>query len=115
MVVLWLQLLGWMKKSSTICSSYKGKGLVVIANFNSPKQIVISGTKDAVFETIKKAKNSGAKLAIELKVSGAFHSPLMEPAREALIKIVDSIKFKDPQYPFFNNVDGKILSGRSKN
>ena len=61
-----------------------------------------------------KSKNSGAKLAIELKVSGAFHSPLMEPARQALIKIVDSIKFKDPQYPFFNNVDGKILSRGQK-
>ena len=115
MVVLWLQLLDWMKKKfKLICSSYKGKGLVVIANFNSPNQIVISGTKDAVFETMEKAKDSGAKLAIELKVSGAFHSPLMEPAREALIKIVDSIKFKNPKYPFFNNVDGKILSDGQK-
>lgn len=102
------------EKVQLICSSYKGKGLVVIANFNSPKQMVISGTKDAVFETIKKAKENGAKLAVELKVSGAFHSPLMEPARDALIKIVDSIKFKDPQYPFFNNVNGKILSGGQK-
>ena len=98
------------EKVQVICSSYKGKGIVVIANFNSPNQIVISGSRDAVFETIEKAKNSGAKLAIELKVSGAFHSPLMQPAREALIEIVDSIKFKDPIYPFFNNVDGKILS-----
>ena len=98
------------KEIQLICSSYKGEGLVVIANYNSPKQFVISGTTDAVFETIEKAKDSGAKLAIELKVSGAFHSPLMKPAREALIRIVDSIKFKDPQYPFFNNVDGKILS-----
>ena len=97
-----------------ICTSYKGNGLVVIANFNSPKQIVVSGTKDAIFETIQKAKDSGAKLAIELKVSGAFHSPLMKPARQALIRILDSIKFKDPQCPFFNNVDGKILSGGAK-
>ena len=67
-----------------------------------------------VFETIKKAKDSGAILAKELKVSGAFHSPLMEPAREALIRIVETIKFKNPQYPFFNNVDGKILSGGQK-
>ena len=101
-------------KVQAICSSYTGEGIVVIANFNSPNQIVISGTKDAVFETIKKAKDSGAKLAIELKVSGAFHSPLMEPAREALIKIVDSIKFKNPKYLFFNNVDGKNLSDGQK-
>ena len=101
-------------KVDLICASYKGKGLVVIANYNSPKQIVISGTKDAIFETIQKAKDSGAKLAKELKVSGAFHSPLMEPAREALTRKVESIKFKDPQYPFFNNVDGKMLSGGQK-
>ena len=93
------------KKVELICSSYKGKGLVGIANYNSPKQIVISGTKSAVFETIEKAKSSGARLAIELKVSGAFHSPLMEPARKALIKEVESIKIKDPQYLFFNNVE----------
>ena len=97
-----------------ICSSYKGKGLVVIANYNSPKQFVISGTKDAVFETMEKAKDIGARLAIELKVSGAFHSPLMKPAREALVRKVESIKFKNPQYPFFNNVDGKILSSGQK-
>ena len=102
------------KDVQLICSTYKGKGLVVIANYNSPKQIVISGTKDAIFKTMEKAKTLGARLAIELKVSGAFHSPLMEPAREALNRIVESIKFKDPQYPFFNNVDGKILSSGQK-
>lgn len=97
-----------------ICASYKGDGLVGIANFNSPNQIVVSGTQDAIYETIQKAKDSGAKLAIELKVSGAFHSPLMRPARKALTRILDSIKFKDPQYPFFNNVDGKMLSTGAK-
>ena len=102
------------EKVQLICSSYTGKGLVVIANFNSPNQIVISGSEDAVFETIEKAKDSGAKLAIELKVSGAFHSPLMEPAREELTNIVDSIKFKNPKYLFFNNVDGKKLSDGQK-
>ena len=100
------------KEVQLICSSYKGKGLVVIANYNSPKQIVVSGTSDAIIETIEKAKNKGARLALELKVSGAFHSPLMNPAREALTKILDSISFKDPKYPVFNNVNCKpILVG----
>ena len=92
-------------------------GLVVIANHNSPKQIVVSGTSDAIIETIEKAKNKGARLALELKVSGAFHSPLMNPAKDALAKILDTINFKDPQYPVFNNVNCKpiISSNKIKN
>ena len=100
------------KEIKLICSSYKGNGLVVIANHNSPKQFVVSGTSDAIIETIEKAKNKGARLTLELKVSGAFHSPLMNPAKEALAKILDSANFKDPQYPVFNNVNCKpIFSG----
>ena len=102
------------KEVQLICSSYKGKGLAVIANHNSPKQIVVSGTSDAIIETIEKAKNKGARLALELKVSGAFHSPLMNPAKEALAKTLDSINFKDPQYPVFNNVNGKPIFSRDK-
>ena len=97
------------KEIKLICSSYKGNGLVVIANHNSPKQIVVSGTSDAIIETIEKAKNKGARLALELKVSGAFHSPLMHPAKDALAKILDTINFKDPQYPVFNNVNCKPI------
>ena len=102
------------KEVQSICSSYKGKGLVVIANHNSPKQIVVSGTSDAIFETIEKVKCKGAKLALELKVSGAFHSPLMTPAKETLAKILDSITFNDPQYPLFNNVNSKPLFSGEK-
>ena len=97
------------KEVQSICSSYEGKGLVVIANYNSPKQIVISGTSNAVIETIEKAKNKGARLAVELRVSGAFHSPLMNPARDTFTKILDSLRFKDPKYPVFNNVNGKLI------
>jgi len=96
------------KEVQKICLSYAGEGLVVIANYNSPKQIVISGTHDAVLNIIDIAKDKGAKLAVELKVSGAFHSPLMKPARETLTKALSLIKIKDPKYPFFNNVDGKL-------
>jgi len=102
------------KEIKLICSSYKGNGLVVIANHNSPKQIVVSGTSDAIIETIEKAKNKGARLALELKVSGAFHSPLMNPAKEALTKILDTINFKDPQYPVFNNVNCKPIFSSDK-
>ena len=98
----------------SICSSYKGNGLVVIANHNSPKQIVVSGTSHAIIETIEKAKKQGARLALELKVSGAFHSPLMNPAKEALTKILDTINFKDPQYPVFNNVNCKPIFSSDK-
>ena len=97
-----------------ICSSYKGNGLVVIANHNSPKQIVVSGTSDAIIDTIEKAKKKGARLALKLKVSGAFHSPLMSPAKEALAKILNTISFKDPQYPVFNNVNCKPIFSSDK-
>ena len=97
-----------------ICSSYQDKEIVVIANINSPRQIVVSGTQDGVFDVIEKSKKSGAKLAIELKVSGAFHSPLMKPARAGLKKILDSTKFRSPQYPFYNNVNGKIILSGEK-
>ena len=102
------------KEIQLICSSYIGEGLVVIANYNSPKQFVVSGTSDAIIETIEKAKKKGARLALELKVSGAFHSPLMNPAREDLNKILDSINFKNPRYPVFNNIDGKPVLNGSK-
>ena len=102
------------KEVQLICSSYKGRGLVVIANHNSPKQFVVSGTSDAIIDTIEKAKKKGAKLALELRVSGAFHSPLMNPAKEALAKILDTINFKDPQFPLFNNVNGKPIFSSDK-
>ena len=70
---------------------------------------MVSGTSDAIIETIEKAKNKGARLALELKVSGAFHSPLMNLTKEALAKILDSANFKDPQYPVFNNVNCKPI------
>ena len=100
------------KQVQSICASCKDEGLVVLANYNAPSQFVVSGSYDAVIEVIQQAKNLGAKLAMKLKVSGAFHSPLMKPAREKLAKTLDSIKFKDPKFPLFNNVNSKtILKG----
>ena len=100
------------KEVQSICSSCKKEGLVVLANYNTPIQFVVSGSHDTVIEAVNKAKKLGAKLAIELKVSGAFHSPLMKPAREDLARKLETQKFKDPKYPLFTNVNGKaILNG----
>lgn len=79
--------------------------IVVPANFNSPGQIVISGNRDAVRRAITAATQFGVKLAVELNVSGAFHSPLMKPAREALEKKLKDTEIHPVNFPVFINVD----------
>lgn len=81
------------------------EGIVVPANYNSPGQVVISGEADAVDRACKAAKAAGAKRALPLPVGGAFHSPLMEPARAALAKAIDRTQFRAPICPIFQNVD----------
>ena len=93
-----------------LCSSYSGNGVVVAANFNSPGQVVISGSPDAVVTVMDSAKESGARMAVQLNVSGAFHSPLMTPAREALAESLDSLEILDSLYPVFTNVDAKPVT-----
>jgi [acyl-carrier-protein] S-malonyltransferase len=80
---------------------------VVISNYNSPKQFVISGKVPAVDEIAEKAKNLGAKKVIKLKVSAGFHSPLMKEAEFAFSKILNSLNWNDPQIPFVSNITGK--------
>lgn len=94
-------------KVESICHSYKGDGIVVPANYNSPGQIVISGSVNAVYWAMDIAKNSGAKITKELNVSGAFHSPLMKPAVENLAATLYSIEISDLSYPIFTNFDAK--------
>lgn len=79
-------------------------GVVVPANYNCDGQIVISGEKDAVGEACAALKAAGAKRALPLSVSGAFHSPLMEPAREELSKAIAQTAFKSPVCPVYQNV-----------
>ncbi|MGM0462670.1 MAG: ACP S-malonyltransferase [Fibrobacterota bacterium] len=79
-------------------------GTVVSANINSPSQIVISGEKPAVDEACEKLEAAGAKRVVPLKVSGAFHSPLMKPAAEKLQKVLDDVSFKRPVCPVITNV-----------
>jgi len=86
-----------------VCSSIKDD-IVVPANYNSPGQIVISGTISGIDKAINLLQQRGAKRAIKLVVGGAFHSPLMEPARIELAKAIESTKFNKPVCPIYQNV-----------
>lgn len=88
-----------------ICSrATKEAGLVVPANFNTDEQVVISGEIAGVERAMELAKEAGAKRAIKLPVSGAFHSPLMEPAVVGLTDAIATSAFMDPVFPVFSNV-----------
>ena len=80
---------------------------VVCANYNNPGQLVISGNKEAVELACEKCKEAGAKRALPLPVGGAFHSPLMQPAKEELEKAIAETEFMTPKCPVYQNVDGK--------
>ncbi|MBQ0025296.1 MAG: ACP S-malonyltransferase [Bacteroidales bacterium] len=81
------------------------EGIVVPANFNCDSQIVISGENEAVAAACALIKERGAKRALPLKVGGAFHSPLMEPARAELAEAIDRTPFASPRCPVYQNVD----------
>jgi [acyl-carrier-protein] S-malonyltransferase len=88
-----------------ICSRASTQaGLVVPANFNTDEQVVISGEVRGVERAMELAKESGAKRALRLPVSGAFHSPLMEPAVAGLTEAIASSAFNDPLFPVYSNV-----------
>ena len=77
--------------------------IVVPANYNSPGQLVISGTISGINEAVEKMNQAGAKRAIVLQVGGAFHSPLMEPAKEELQKAIEETEFRTPLCPIYQN------------
>ena len=83
------------------------EGLVVAANYNCPGQVVISGEKEAVMAACEKMKEAGAKRALPLQVGGAFHSPLMEPARKQLAEAIEATAFHTPICPIYQNVDAR--------
>ena len=89
-------------KVEEICASCEG--VVVAANYNCEGQIVISGEKEAVEEACAKMKEAGAKRALTLPVGGAFHSPLMEPARTELAEGIEKARFSIPICPIYQNV-----------
>lgn len=89
-----------------ICTEVSAPDCIVVpANFNCPGQVVISGNKDAVKAACKLLKEAGAKRALPLPVGGAFHSPLMEPARGELAEAIARAEFYEPVCPVYQNVD----------
>lgn len=93
------------EKVEEICAATPG--VVVAANYNCPGQVVISGEIEAINAACEAAKAAGAKRALPLKVGGAFHSPLMEPARQELAEAIAATEFKTPVCPVYQNVDAK--------
>lgn len=94
-------------KVEEICSEVSTEGnIVVAANYNCPGQLVISGNMEAINIACEKLKEAGAKRALPLKVGGAFHSPLMQPAKDELQAAIEATTFKAPKCPVFQNVDG---------
>lgn len=96
------------EKVEEICGEVNKEGHVVVpANYNCPGQLVISGNIEAINEACEKLKAAGAKRALPLKVGGAFHSPLMQPAKDELEAAIEKTDFSEPKCPVYQNVDGK--------
>ncbi|MEL6811418.1 MAG: ACP S-malonyltransferase [Bacteroidota bacterium] len=89
-------------------------GIVVAANYNCPGQLVISGEIDAVNAACETLKEAGARRALLLPVGGAFHSPLMEPAREELAAAIENTQFTDPACPIYQNVSTTAVTDPSE-
>lgn len=89
-------------KVEEVCENFEG---VVPANYNCPGQLVISGPIDTIKDACKAMKEAGAKRALPLPVGGAFHSPLMEPARQELAEAIEKTEFRTPICPIYQNVD----------
>ena len=91
-----------------VCDSIEG--VVVAANYNCPGQLVISGAYEAVEYACEKMKEAGAKRALILPVGGAFHSPLMAPAKEALASAIEATTFSSPKCPIYQNVSATAVT-----
>ena len=96
------------EKIEEVCAGCEG--IVVPANYNSPRQTVISGEQSAVEQACVKMKEAGARRALLLPVGGAFHSPLMEPARRELAECIETMDFKTPDCPIYQNVNAAATS-----
>ena len=97
------------EKIEQICASVEGE-VVVAANFNCPGQVVISGSHEGVRLAGEKLKEAGAKRVLPLPVGGAFHSPLMEPAREELAAAIENTQFSEPRCPIYQNVNAQAAT-----
>ena len=93
----------------TLCRKILG---VWPANYNCPGQIVVSGENDAVDECCERAQEEGARRAVKLKVSGAFHSPLVARAADRLRPAIDKVRFQEPLSPFMSTVTARVESAQ---
>lgn len=90
------------------------RGVVVAANYNAPGQVVVSGESGAIEAVMEDAKNRGAKMAVKLPVSGAFHSPLLKSAGEEMAALIDEAPFHDTQVPVYQNTTAKPANGAAE-
>lgn len=97
-----------------ICAEAEQQGIVTVANLNSPGQIVISGSIEGVHKAMELAKEQGAKRAIELVVSGAFHSPLMESSQEEFKNSLDQAEIKNAEIPVYANVTAQPVQNAAE-
>ena len=98
------------KSVEQLCSSYEGSETLVTANYNAPGQVVISGGPQAIQWAMVNSKKMGARMVVELNVSGAFHSPLMASARENLAEMINSLDISNTKYPIYTNVDAQPVT-----
>ena len=96
-----------------VLDKVSGEGIVVAANFNSPGQVVISGEGGAIEAAMREAKAAGAKMAVKLAVSGAFHSPLLSEAGAQMAALIDAAPFQDAQIPVYQNVTARPATNAS--
>lgn len=90
------------------------EGVVVAANYNCPGQLVISGEVEAITKACEVLKEKGARRALVLPVGGAFHSPMMEPAREELAAAIEATRFNEPSCPIYQNVPAKAVTSAAE-
>jgi [acyl-carrier-protein] S-malonyltransferase len=105
------------EKVEAACAELTENGngnVVVAANYNCPGQLVVSGSAEYLRANAAAFKAAGAKIVKELPVSGAFHSPLMKPAKEKLAEAINNIDFKDAKVPVYSNVYAKPISNASE-
>jgi [acyl-carrier-protein] S-malonyltransferase len=92
-----------------LCETASEAGTVAPANFNSPRQTVVSGEEAGVQRLLELAEEAGASKAVRLKVSAAFHSELMEPVQREMAEMMDKLTWKDPQVPLVANASGEVI------
>ena len=93
-------------QAQELCEEARGEGVLVTANFNAPGQVVVSGSGEACERALKVAERMGLR-ATPLKVAGAFHSPLMQPAADRLAAALDEVAWQRPRVPVLSNVTGR--------